>query len=193
MLAMRLTKLECDRADEFARKIVGNIDNRDFMDSKNAWRSPKKLFDDSSKGKRAEIFIQNILKANNIFSTVDFDIYKKGVGDDGDVIVNGKSIDVKASSPRARCLMVEESRVNMWESVQKTPYCLCLVSVDGDDCTYKFGCSYSLFMEKANLLKRGDFIPNTGVPLKANNYVISIDKCKTDINDLIKFIERDGC
>jgi len=187
----QLTPFECEIANQFAKKIVGNIDQRDFMDGRNTERSSEKLFEDSAKGKKAEIFIYDVLGDNQIQASIDFDIYDKGIGDDGDLVANEKAIDVKASSPRAKCLLVEKKRMDLWEKVGKVPDCLCMVAVNGDFCTYIFGCSFKTFKRDAILLKRGDCIPNTNVPLKADNYVIRRDQCSTNINDLVEFIKND--
>ena len=185
-----LTPFECKIAEDFANKIVDNIDQRDFMDGRNTHRSKEKLFEDSSKGKKAEIFIFNVLGDNGIKAEVDFNIYKKGIGDNGDVIANNKSIDVKASSPRARCLMIEEKRVQIWDNTDKAPNCLCMVAVNGDTCEYLFGIGYKSFRKKAKLIKRGENIPNTKVPLKASNYVLERSECGSNIESLVRYIKR---
>jgi hypothetical protein len=186
-----LIPADINRAEEFGRNMVGNIDPKDFMDGRNAFRSPEKLLEDSAKGKKAEIFIYNAFVKNNIEAEIDFGIYEEGIGDDGDIIVLGQTIDVKSSSPRAKCLMVEEKRFNIWEEKGKNPDCLCMVAVDNNVCEYMFGCSYKTFKTHSVLLKRGEYIPNTNVPLKANNYVIQEEKCKTDVIDLIRYIKTE--
>lgn len=187
---MILTPFECYIADDFAKKIVGNIDQRDFMDSRNIQRSKDKLFEDSSKGKKAEIFMYNTLMKNGISCSIDFDIYKKGIGDDGDIIANNKKIDIKASSKNAKCLMIEERRIKIWEDSLNSPQCVCMISVENDKCEYLFGCTYFIFKKKATLLKRGENIPNTKIPLKASNYVLFFNDLDHNIDSFINYIKK---
>ena len=186
---MNLTAGECIKCDQFAAAIVGNIDNRDFMDGRNTSRSPEKLFEDSAKGKRAEIFVAKVLSLSGIDSKLDFGVYKKGVGDDGDVIANGLSIDVKASSLRAQYLIVEESRVNHWHC-HGFPNYLCLVAVNKNQCQFVCGIPTAEFMVRANILLRSSNIPGTQTLLKANNYVIHKSSCHLHAEDMVAFIKR---
>jgi hypothetical protein len=177
MAKMEITYSERYLAEGFAEKIVGNIDSKDFMDSKNARRSNQKVLEDNVKGKIAEIAVANyIWQATKIKSKMDFEIYEMGIGDDFDIIANGVSIDVKASSPRARCLMVEYKKRRSWDMLGCPDY-LCMVSAEMNEAHYLFGIPFSEFEERAILYRRGDSIPNTNFPLKADNYIITADEC----------------
>jgi hypothetical protein len=187
---MKMTASEVFLAENFSKQIVGNIDNKDFMDFRNKRRSPKKILEDNIKGKLAEMFICNGLGDNNILSTMDFNIYDEGVGDDFDVVVDDFKIDVKASSPKAKCIMVEEKKMKSWEARGKPDY-LIMVSVYNSGinwyCEYVAGISMDEFLTVGKLYKRGEFIPNTTMSLKANNWIIHKKDCFTS-EDLVKKI-----
>jgi len=185
---MKITYSEQFLSKTFANKIVSKIDNKDFMDSRNIVRSTKKVFEDNLKGKYAEIALANsIYVKTGLESSLDFEIYDLGVGDSFDVIVGEVSIDVKASSPLARTILIEEKKFKSWEQ-RGVPSYLCMISVVGNECNYLFGVSYLEFLDKAIKLNRGDCIPNTDVPLKATNYAIRKKDCYP-LSHLIDFIK----
>jgi hypothetical protein len=178
-------------ASEFAKKIVSNIDNKDFMDGRNIIRTRAKVNEDNIKGKLAEIFVYNILGVNNISGVMDFDIYDEGIGDGFDIVTqSGVKIDVKASTDRAKCIMVELKKAQMWSRLGYPDY-LCMVAVSESNYTfnskYIFGVDFKSFMDIARLYKRGDNIPNTRSQLKADNYIITMDQCFTDPKHLIRY------
>ena len=174
-------------AKEFSHKIVGNIDQKDFMDSRNRQRSPEKVFADNLKGKLAEIFIFNHTSKFLTNAKMDFEIYKKGIGDGFDIVSDKVSIDVKASSPKARCLMVELDKARTWKKTGY-PSFLCMVAVEEEGgmyySEYLFGSSFDNFKKNAVLLKRGDYIPRTQMQLKADNYVLINDHCSRNLSDI---------
>lgn len=180
-----MTQFEKSTAKKFALDVVGGMDSRDFMDDRNATRSYEKLLMDNYKGKIAEIFMVNQLGRHGVFAEIDMGIYDEGVGDCGDIVVDGKILDVKASSPNARHLMVERDRVRGWETSGSRPDFLCLVGVSDDSvCVYKVGCSYPRFMSKAGLFNRGECIPDTNCVLKADNLIMLVSDGSSDIADL---------
>ena len=186
---MTMTPTEVFVANDFAEKVAKNIDEKDFMDDRNVRRTLQKVKEDNFKGKLAEMYIVNVLGYNGDIAKIDINIYEKGIGDDFDVTSNGKSIDVKASSPRAKWLMVEDKKITLWEK-NGVPDVVCMVAVSGETCTYLFGCTYKVFQKKAQYLKRGEKIPNTNTMLKANNYAIHMDNCSDSIIRLMSFIKE---
>jgi len=185
---MKPTPFEILMCNEFARKILGNIDGNDFMDVRSKRRTPEKIKEDNIRGKLAEVFICNAIGRKGISSILNFDIYEEGIGDSFDVISNGKSIDVKASSPFAKCLMVEESKMKSWKSSDPPDY-LCMVSIGLDlDIRYMFGLPYERFAVQSAFMERGCFIPNTRVPLKTSNHVVTRDKCDIGHMHLVRFL-----
>lgn len=180
-------------AMNFANKIFGHIDGRDFYDSRNASRTSDKQLEDNIRGKLGEIAVANYIGRLGFISQLDFDIYEsKGQGDNFDVIANGKSIDVKVSSPNARCLMVERNKWESWHNRNMFPDYLSMVSVSGSgtnyEVLYKFGITWEKFKDKSKLYERGNDIPNTRFPLKADNYIVTVDDCE-DILGLGKYIK----
>jgi hypothetical protein len=191
---MKMTSSEVFLATEFSKKIVGNIDNKDFMDHRNKRRTNKKVLEDNIKGKLAEMFICNGLGENGIKSVMDFEIYDEGVGDDFDIICDEFKIDVKASSPKAKCIMVEENKMKSWESRGKPDYLLMVSTYNSGSnwyCEYVCGISMEEFLVKGKLLQRGENIPKTTFPLKANNWVIHKSDCY-DTDNLIKTIRSNN-
>ena len=189
---MIMTPSEVFLASEFAKKIIKNISNRDFYTSQNARRSDEKVFEDNLKCKLTEMNVCNHLGINGIHSRMDFEIYDIGVGDDFDIIANGKYIDVKASSPRAKCIMVEVNKAKKWRDSGKAPDYFSMVSVTENNgvygTSYMFGASKVVFSKNAKRYKRGDKIPNTNCTLKADNYILTSDHCE-DLKGLIDFIK----
>ena len=192
---MKMTASEVFLAKNFSEKIVGNIDNKDFMDFRNKRRSPAKILEDNIKGKLAEMFVCNGLGDNSIESVMDFNIYDEGIGDDFDVVAGDFKIDVKASSPKAKCIMVEENKMNSWESRGKPDY-LIMVSVYNSGinwyCEYVAGISMEEFLTKGKLYERGEFIPNTTMSLKANNWIIHKSDCYSSENLIQTIRGKDG-
>jgi hypothetical protein len=185
---MKMTATEMFVAHDFATKIVGNIDQKDFMDGRNARRSSSKVHEDNVKGKLAEMFIMNKLGEVDVLTTLDLNIYELGKGDDFDIVANDKSIDVKASSPRARNLLVELDKFKSWRT--NAPNYLCMVAVDGDTVEYLFGTTFTNFCANAILIKRGELLPNTRTALKASNLVINVNQCSTNVDDLTDYMEK---
>lgn len=173
-----MTPTEIFFAVDFATKMVqGNNDDRDFRESKNPKRTTKKQVEDMIKGKLAEMSVTNYIGKLGHTCEMDFNIYPKGTGDNFDVVANGKSIDVKASSPNANWLMVEKELLRKWKTANTFPDYLCMVGVEekGSDweCTYMFGIRFKDFIKTAQLVKRGQNIPHTGTKLKADNYIVA--------------------
>ena len=160
------------------------IDNRDFMNGDNELRSRSKVYEDNLKGKLAEFVVARRIEVETGYPCeVDCEIYPLGIGDDFDLTPNRACIDVKASSPRARYLLVERARVESWRAKGSRPY-LCMVSIDlaEREGHYMFGTDYRAFMTKALHLRRGECIPGTSMKLKADNYALHRDQCKPFIH-----------
>ena len=188
---MKMTHSEIYFCANFAKDMIGNIDNKDFYDGRNDTRNPVKVFEDNLKGKLAELHVFNRLGDKGLIGEMDFAIYEKGIGDDFDIIVNNKSIDVKASTPAAKCLIVEETKIKTWKDNGKFPDYLCMVAVsevgDSWETKYAFGITWEAFKKSAKWYDRGDTIPNTMVKLKAKNAIVTQEDCGK-IDDLMYFI-----
>lgn len=191
-----MTPSEVYFANRFAVEISKNnkIDNKDFYDCRNATRTEQKVFEDNLRGKLAELHICNIIGSCGLTCQMDFNIYRNGIGDDFDIIVNNKAIDVKASTPRAKCLMVEVTKFKRWMDTKKHPDFLCMVSVEPYEekwtTEYMFGIDWHTFLTKAKLYRRGDNIPNTVVQLKAANVIVTSDNC-CGVDELLDFMKKE--
>jgi len=155
-------------ARKFANDVAGNIDENDFKDSRNVSRTQSKVIEDNIKGKLAEILVYNLI--GNKDAEMDFNIYEKGIGDGFDIVVNGLSIDVKASTMRSKWLMFEERTAKGWA---KPPDYMCLVGIEGDKGEYLFGSDIKTIRKNCQLIERGSNIPNTQVPMKASNFMVN--------------------
>ena len=86
--------------------------------------------------------------------------------------------------------MVELKKAQFWERHGYPDY-LCMVAVHPTDLGFKseylFGIDFQTFKTTAKLYQRGERIPNTLVPLKATNYIITKDQCSTNVADLVKY------
>jgi hypothetical protein len=121
---------------------------------------------------------------------MDFEIYNKGKGDSFDVVSDVGSIDVKASSDRAKCILVEVEKAKSWKRNIGYPDYLSLVSVteteNGFLSKYVTGADFETFKSKSTVMRRGELIPNTSTPLKADNYVLTKEKCSCEIENILK-------
>ena len=173
---------------KFCNDIVDNIDASPFGDKRNKERNKSEIYKDNLKGKLAEIFIFNEVAKFCNKPKIDFEIYEKGVGDHFDIQSSDFTVDVKASTPRARCLMVEVEKQKTWKNTTGYPSYMCMVAVTEEDdefySEYLFGLDFDSFRNKCKRYNRGDNIPNTNVQLRTDNFLVHRQHCSEDISDL---------
>jgi hypothetical protein len=92
-------------------------------------------------------------------------------------LIRGVSIDVKASTMKANWLMVEVPKAQIWHKKRRYPDFIVMVGVDGDNATVLFGADINTFRSHKEIHKFGACIPNTNVPLKADNYMLHSSQC----------------
>lgn len=115
-MIIKFTKDEIDKVYDFAEKIKSKHRAIHFMDKNNAkLRSERELMNVIVEGKLAEVAICKYLNGfNNLnVSEVDFNIYGKGITDECDLKVNGKTLSIKSSKPNSSCLLMETARFDI--------------------------------------------------------------------------------
>lgn len=175
---------------------VAMMDNhRNHRSGGQLHRSEKQIYIDAKRGKAAEFILYNFLKTNGlrVSNKPNLNIYPLSEWDSGfdlEVITSRDykwRIDVKASSPRAHNLLLERkdwSLSNDGKRVIKNssnlvPSFWFAVNVDSDMTTGTIkGCMPQKFLMNAMLdssnsptLFQGDNIPDTAMPLDADNYI----------------------
>jgi hypothetical protein len=188
-----ITPDEVATINKFCEAVTKKIDKRDFFENKNKHRTTEKAHEDSFRAKCSELAVSKILQNEGIHCDVDFNIYARGIGDAFDIVTDGASVDVKASSPRARNLMIEKAKIVSWKERKVAPNYLCMVSVEEVDgttvCEYMFGISMKNFKDNAKLFKRGQQIPMAPTILKADNFIVSANVCE-DVSKFINYMKE---
>lgn len=179
----------------FAKEMVQNNNNKSFHDSRAISRSDSIVFDNILNGKLSEVFVSNLLFEKGIKNFLDFNIYNHKKGDNGkDILINADLfIDIKSSTLKAKYLLVDAGTLKYWKSIREAPPYLCMIGVGktGNNWTvkYKGGINTIEFLDKGEMKKRGEKLPNTSCILEADNYALNLDLCY-DFNNLIDFINR---
>jgi len=112
MIKYHFSQNEIDKCEEFGRRIAWKHPH--FKDSRNTeTRTFNQVKGDVTRGKLAEIAVHSILTKNldmADISPIDFNVYPKGVADQGDIVCNDLTISIKSSKPIASCLLIETAR-----------------------------------------------------------------------------------
>jgi len=155
-------KKKCrDFAEESAKT------QRDFRSGGTLRRSMDKMIGDIERGKLAEAVVQRFLESHGIKIDLDFDIYPRGIWDDGDFTLKGMKFSIKASKAYAKWLLLESKDI---ERNYLFDYYI-FVNVDKN---LEGGIvrGYATMKDVLGFtkLKKGDFLPNTNTVLDADNH-----------------------
>ncbi|WP_126652983.1 hypothetical protein [Chryseobacterium aureum] len=98
-----------DTAFEFAYNMAyGEGFHRDHRSGGSLIRTPEGIFANTFQGKLAELILDDELKKNDIeTSGVDLGVFEKGVWDHGDIVANGKNINVKSMAFFSNLFLLE--------------------------------------------------------------------------------------
>jgi len=88
--------------------VFGSGFHRGYRTGGQHLRKKGELFCNTFQGKLAEIVVYNLLKKENInCGNIDFSIHGEGIWDDSDLIVHGKSINIKSAAHFSNLLLLE--------------------------------------------------------------------------------------
>jgi hypothetical protein len=98
-----------DKAFEFAYSMAyGEGFHRDHRSGGSLNRTPAEIFANTFQGKLAELILDDELKKNSIpTSGVDLGVFEKGIWDHGDIVANGKNINVKSMAFFSNLFLLE--------------------------------------------------------------------------------------
>ena len=194
-----LTPEELQRCIEFSNKSAETQQDIEFGQSTTAPRPIKEIARDNLIGKMAEVAVARMLKEDfGITIPLDFKVYKRGIWDDNDIIINGWNIDIK-STRIGHWLLVEWSKLNFRQKQGELPHTffMCKTAWNmkkdvplGD--VYLVGSISCGRLRKGYknvvTLKKGDYIPKTNTRLQADNFGVEFDNLNHDWKTVINYM-----
>ena len=107
--AISIEKESVVQALEFSYNMVfGSGFHRGYRTGGQYSRKKGELFCNTFQGKLAEIVVYNLLNKENVnCGAVDFSIHGEGIWDDSDLVVNGKSVNIKSAAHFSNLLLLE--------------------------------------------------------------------------------------
>ena len=179
---------ECSKfADESSKT------QREYRSGGTNFRSLSQIRSDTLRGKIAEVAVKKFLKQAPLSVKevdLDFDIYPRGTWDRCDFNLNGKKVSVKSSKHFARYMLLETKDILRGEIFD----CYILVLVDEKSRVAKIA-GYALqdeiktISEKTLDLKKGENIPETSVPLDADNRARKKDHLHNSEIEWVNFVK----
>ena len=193
MRTIQLTDYEYMMCVLFSEESARSQQKIEFGNKSTAKRINREIREDTLCGKMAEVAFARMLREDyKLHLPVNYEVYPRGEWDDEDVIVNGKTIDIK-STQRGRFLLIENNKLNFRKKQGKIPDIIVMCRTDVENRLVEIvGCISTKKLsddgnQKVKRLKAGEMIPGTSVKLQANNYCIRFeDLC--DVNVALDYI-----
>lgn len=175
MIKVKFTPKQMKPAIEFAIRAAKTQQAIEFGNGRTTPRPEKEIERDIVIGKLAELAVWKVLGAGE----VDYAIYPRGKWDDQDLIIEGQRIDVKASRPGSRWLLVEQSKLEFRKREGKEPdaFVFCVTGWDRE-CDIPTGEVQVVGWASLRMvlggerLSEGCYLPGTKVKLQASNYAL---------------------
>ena len=108
---MKFTDQELKMCYDFSKAMKDNH-NPNIITDRDDWE----IFRDDFRGKLGEVAVYNYIKANRdagtTFEELDFTVTPRGQWDTSDIVINGKSYNVKSIKSKSNFLLVETLRYN---------------------------------------------------------------------------------
>ena len=195
MRMIQLTDYEYMMCVLFSEESARSQQKIEFGNKATAKRVNRDIREDTLCGKMAEVAFAKMLREDyKLHLPVNYEVYPRGEWDDEDIIVNGKTIDIK-STKRGKFLLIENSKIDFRQKQGKTPDIIVMCRTDVEYRSVEIlGCiSTKKLTDSSNTnvkrLKTGDYIPGTTVSLKTDNYCIKVeDLC--DVNTAFDYITK---
>lgn len=189
---IKITDQEFDECKKFADD--SSKTQREHRSGGTYFRSADEIHSDTLRGKIAEVAVKKFLEQDplNVKEIdLDFNIYPRGVWDKCDFNLNGKKVSIKSSKHFARCLLLETKdilRGNVFDF-----YILVLVNEKNRSAKiagYALRSEIETVSEKTLELKKGENIPETSVPLDADNRARKKDHLHKSETEWVDFVRR---
>lgn len=195
-----LASEELKKCIEFSYKCADNQQEIEFGQVDTPPRRRQEIGRDNLIGKIAEVAFAKMLKdCFEIDIKLDFEFYPRGVWDKNDTEINCWQIDIKGTRQGGRWMLIEWSKLDFRQKRNDLPHLFVMTSVhwdrDKDMPTGRvnlLGCAtlYKLRPGEENtlVLRKGDRIPNTKMPLQADNYAIHFNDLEQNWSKAIGYI-----
>ena len=212
---IRLTEDEIKRCKNFARESARTQQAIEFGNRNVPRRSEQEIARDNLIGKLAEVAFANFLEQEfRIHCELDFEIYAQGVWDREDLLIYNQPVDIKATRPGGRWLLVELNKLEFRKNENRLPFCFLFARTGWDrvkdEPTGEVDLTgYALLeqichvdeigtrsekickgIEGTQFLAAGQCIPNTQVSLQADNCARPVRLLNTDWSSLIDCARR---
>ena len=195
-MLMTLSENEYRRCKEFALESAQSQQRIEFGNKNTSERSFGDIAEDTLVGKMAEVAVVKFLREKyGLHLPVNYEVYPRGEWDDEDVIVNGRTIDIKATR-KGHCLMVEKSKMLFRLKQDRVPNIIVACKIKDERRVELVGAISTWRMvrpdgEKTLFLRKGDFIPGTRFRLKTDNYVVEF-KNLCDVRTAFDYVLREA-
>lgn len=194
-MLMELNDGEYKRCLEFAMESAKSQQRVEFGNKQTSERSVEDIARDTIVGKMAEVAVVKFLREYGLHLPVNYEVYPRGEWDDEDVVVNGRTIDIKATR-KGHCLMVEKSKMLFRLKQDRVPNIIVACKIKDERRVELVGAISTWRMvrpdgEKILFLKKGEFIPGTRYRLKTDNYVVEF-KNLCDIRKAFDYVLKDA-
>ena len=189
---IKISDEEFKQCKEFAEKSAET--QREHRSGGTMIRGTDKIVSDTLRGKMGEVGIKKFLEQapmNVSDITLDFKVYPRGVWDEKDFEINGVTFSVKSSKHFSRYLLLEKKDISRGSTFDN--YVLVLVNEDARTVEVA-GFASKKEMETISTetldLKKGQCIPNTQVPLDADNHARHKDDLHNSEEDWVNLIKN---
>lgn len=203
MTPVFISTVEIERCQKFAEAVADGQIAIEFNERHTLTRGRAEVIRDAMIGRLGELAVAKMLRYRfKIEAEPDWTITDRGIGDDGDLLVMGRRVDVKATRAGGRWLLVERTRFEIGKRLGKLSDFYVLASTGWNRQTDKptgvvnlVGyakltdlCQPSLIGERgpriaglaARWIGRGDFLPDTQVKLQTDNLAIPHNLLRKD-------------
>jgi len=184
MSVVKLTEYEYTLCVLFSEKSARSQQQIEFGNKQTDRRPVREIREDTLCGKMAEVAVVKMLREEyGLHLPVNYEVYPRGEWDDEDIIINGRTVDVKATQ-KGRFLLLEKNKIDFRKDQNRLPDIIIMCRTDIDAMQVEIdGCITTKKLtdpknEKVKWLKAGEAIPGTQVKLQADNYCVEIsDLC----------------
>ena len=177
----------------FADKSARSQRQIEFGNQNTSKRSLREIREDTLIGKMGEVAVAKMLREEyGVHVPVNYEIYPRGDWDDEDIIINGLTVDVKATE-KGHCLLLEKNKVDFRIEQGLFPDMIIMCKTNVEEMTVDIvGCiSSKRLVDPGNTrvkrLQEGRYIPGTKVPLQSDNYCVEFSDL-TGIKEALDYI-----
>ena len=187
-----ITDIEYEKCKEFAEKSSSS--QREHRSGGTMIRNNNQIFSDTLRGKMGEISIKNFLEQpplNFKGIKLDFEIYPRGAWDTEDFKISDKRFSIKTAKHFSRYLLLETKDLERGDTYDY--YVLVLVDVENKTAQiagYIPKNEMQTVSKKTLDLKKGECIPDTSVPLDADNHARHKNDLFNSEDDWKSLVER---